>query len=56
MLTTIIDSSLPISFCGIGQRTPEDLEQADVASLCDRAVPEWLDVSGSKGMSRRASA
>ncbi len=42
ILETAIEAGIPLSLCGAGQRTPEDLETSDPALYCEKILPAWL--------------
>jgi flagellar biosynthesis protein FlhF len=40
LLSLAMEAEKPISFLGVGQQIPEDLEEANVEDLIRRAMPE----------------
>lgn len=43
VIETAIESGIPLSFCGTGAAAPDDLEEAQPSSYCERMLPLWLN-------------
>ena len=55
VVETAIESGIPLSFCGTGPTVPDDFEEANPASYCERMLPLWLN-SPVPAQSKQAAA